>query len=93
MNRIKNLQKLLCNESFIDTDGNRYDFRCFPNSVNLVINGLLIGDIEISEKEEKILISYNNGNYEVLESSESYLKLKQNNLIFTIEKIIKSRSI
>jgi len=64
-----------------------YEFKCFPYSRNLVINHDIIGNFEILEKFEKLLIDFEGGSYEVLDSSDDRLKLKQNNLIFVIDRM------
>jgi len=80
------LTKLICNSVFEDNDGNIYEFKCFPNSQNLMVNGKQIGDFEISEDSKSMKIIFEGSFYEILEIGDDKLKLKQDSLIFEIEK-------
>lgn len=82
----KELQNALCNNIFFDIDGNKYEFKCFPNNTNLVINNKWIGKFEIKDRFEKLIIEFEGGHYEVIEIYQNYIILKQNDSEFKLDK-------
>jgi hypothetical protein len=94
MNKIESLKELICNKKFINWEkGQKYYFKCFPDSMNLeIINPSsnkpeILDNTCIVEDSDKLLMKYNSGEFEVKKFSSSNLILIQGNSEFELQLI------